>query len=288
MGKGDARSLERRKGGCDAYMRSLRSALNWAMLDTTRQDPVAGKPAYLDYNPFRQQAGAQDRVMFQRGGKLPRDLAARDLSRLLNSLSEAEESARQDVMRAATEVQDMEGQGREPSRPAMWALRDAQRREALRREERWLVWWYLLTGLRRAELINLTWRDVHLEGRMIRALGKGGKERMVPILDELVALIAEMGPKDLGRIFPRWSNYDAVSRLVKRIMRRAGIGDHSLHNLRDTYATTLLECGVSLENIQENMGHADISMTRKYSRVKDERRKAETISKVRFGGQEEK
>jgi len=133
------------------------------------------------------------------------------------------------------------------------------------------------SGLRVSELTNLTIGDVDCAAGMVRVLGKGSKERIVPVgaaaLAALGRYLAERGNPDEaaplflgsrgGRI-----NRRAVAELVKRWSKAiASFKSVSPHTLRHTFATHLLEAGADLRSIQELLGHASLSTTQKYTHV---------------------
>jgi integrase/recombinase XerC len=140
------------------------------------------------------------------------------------------------------------------------------------------------TGIRVGELVGLDVRDVELARAQIRVLGKGGKERVVP-LPELTRealsrwLEARRRPGILAE--PLFTSLrvrrDAVVRRlgdrdVRRILRKravaAGLADRvHPHRLRHSYATHLLDMGADLREIQELLGHASLSTTQKYTAV---------------------
>lgn len=160
---------------------------------------------------------------------------------------------------------------------------------ALGHRDRALLELLYATGLRVGELVSLDWHDVDIEARVLRVLGKGGKERMVPFgapaaealkiwlrhSDELLsrrkAPAADQEPVFLnnrgGRLGDR-----SVRRIVDRHSAAAGVpsGVHP-HTLRHTFATHLLEEGADLRTIQELLGHSSLSTTQRYTHVEIER-----------------
>lgn len=137
------------------------------------------------------------------------------------------------------------------------------------------------TGLRVSELINLNLADIHLSMGFIRCLGKGNKERIVPLGS--VATKALQAYLDNGRaqLVKRKKN-DAFfvnhhgNRLtrqgfwknLKKIAKEAQIEKElTPHTLRHSFATHLLENGADLRAVQEMLGHADISTTQIYTHV---------------------
>jgi len=138
------------------------------------------------------------------------------------------------------------------------------------------------TGLRVSEVAALDLEDVDLSARMLRAQGKGRKERIVPFgetaEDALRAwlpgrrelrLSASGGDEPLfvnargGRLTTR-----SMARVLKRRLRAAGLpAQISPHALRHTFATHLLQSGADLRSIQELLGHASLSTTQKYTHL---------------------
>jgi len=151
-------------------------------------------------------------------------------------------------------------------------------------------------GLRVGELAQLDVRDVDLHRGDVRVLGKGGKERVVPLpaaARESIAawLDARRGPgllaeplftalrrgsgartaSGLGQAFRRLGARD-IRRVLASRARRAGVsGRVHPHRLRHSYATHLLDMGADLREIQELLGHASLSTTQRYTAVSAER-----------------
>lgn len=137
-------------------------------------------------------------------------------------------------------------------------------------------------GFRVSELVNLKINNLHLTSKMIQVIGKGAKERLVPVNDYAIKILRkyllEARPlllkdaKDSGFIFLN-NNGQVLSRvgffkLLKNLAKEAGIEkDISPHTLRHSYATHLLEAGVDLRYIQELLGHEDISTTQIYTHL---------------------
>lgn len=144
------------------------------------------------------------------------------------------------------------------------------------------------TGLRVSELVRLTLHDVNTDARFLRTVGKGSKERIVPVgqqaMDWLRRYLAEARPSigngSAGRseVFlsmrGRALSTKTVWHLVKKYARAAGITKSlSPHTLRHSFATHLLNNGGDLRAIQEMLGHADISTTQIYTHVDQQRLK---------------
>ena len=138
------------------------------------------------------------------------------------------------------------------------------------------------TGIRVSELVGLNWSDVDFQLGIVRVLGKGSKERIVPIGE--IAMQALRGYADEQR--ERWhfackgetavflNNRGArittrsVARIVEKHLRKAGIAvKMGPHGLRHSFATHLLNSGADLRVIQELLGHASLSTTQKYTHL---------------------
>jgi integrase/recombinase XerC len=170
----------------------------------------------------------------------------------------------------------------EPGAPSAGAAR--QRERALR--DRALVELLYGAGLRVGEAVALDVRDVDLQGLEVRVLGKGRKERSVPLpraaREALSAwLDARRRPGYQAEpLFPSLAGSRAQGRLSERSVRRlllrraaaARVTDRvHPHRLRHSYATHLLDMGADLREIQELLGHASLSTTQRYLAVSAER-----------------
>jgi integrase/recombinase XerC len=131
-------------------------------------------------------------------------------------------------------------------------------------------------GLRVSELTGLDIGDLDLAGGMLRVLGKGGKERLVPVGGKAVAALREYlasrGEPVAGALFLNTRgnriNRRSVARIVDaHVLRIAAFKRISPHVLRHTFATHMLEGGADLRAIQELLGHASLSTTQKYTHV---------------------
>jgi integrase/recombinase XerC len=138
------------------------------------------------------------------------------------------------------------------------------------------------SGLRVGELTALSLSDLDLGTGMVRVLGKGGKERMVPIGSKAVEALklyltrrGELMAKGKsasqylflnhrgGPLTPR-----SVERMIKKYLLQGGIVKETTpHTFRHSFATHLLDAGADLRGIQELLGHASLSTTQKYTHV---------------------
>jgi integrase/recombinase XerC len=138
---------------------------------------------------------------------------------------------------------------------------------------------FYASGIRVAELAGLDVQDVDLREGSARVLGKGGKERMVPIgRPAILALRGYLGNRE-GTSGPLFVNerggrltVRTLHRLVRARARAVGLQRRvSPHTLRHTFATHLLDAGADLRLIQELLGHARLGTTQKYTHVSADR-----------------
>ncbi|MBT0665390.1 tyrosine recombinase XerC [Geobacter pelophilus] len=137
------------------------------------------------------------------------------------------------------------------------------------------------SGVRVSELTGLNIAALDLDAGLVKVLGKGGKERIVPLGSHAVKAIAAylqaLPPEQLDRaLFLNFRGSRLTRRSVARIVDRyilnlATMKKVSPHSLRHTFATHLLESGVDLRAIQELLGHSSLSTTQKYTHVNIDR-----------------
>ncbi len=169
----------------------------------------------------------------------------------------------------------------------------------LGRRDRAILELFYASGLRLSELVGLDMEDVNLSGRMVRVMGKGRKERLVPFNNTTVEAIraylkdrtgalgargaggatgasgARGAKRGRGAQAPLFLNYRgerlsarSVDRLVRRYVAECGAKfGISPHALRHSFATHLLANGADLRAIQELLGHARLSTTQRYTHV---------------------
>jgi integrase/recombinase XerD len=142
-------------------------------------------------------------------------------------------------------------------------------------------------GLRASEAIGLELMDVDIEEGVLRARGKGSKERVVPIGQaalKALRIYLERGRPRLVKDAPEahlFVNFrgghltrQGLYKIVRRHALTAGFADRmSPHTLRHTFATHLLTGGCDLRSVQEMLGHADVSTTQLYTHLSSERLK---------------
>jgi len=142
-------------------------------------------------------------------------------------------------------------------------------------------------GLRVSEAVGLERSAIDLERRLVRALGKGGKERIVPLgrqaADALRRYLAHGRPHLDRRHRPELflnARGGPLTRagafeILRRLAGKAGLEPERIHPhlLRHSFATHLLEGGADLRSVQELLGHADLATTEIYTHVSDSRRR---------------
>lgn len=137
------------------------------------------------------------------------------------------------------------------------------------------------TGLRVSELVNLKVHDIDLDMALVRTMGKGSKERIIPIGDYALYYINEYINNYRNCMLKKeYTDYlflnnhgkkmtrQGFFKILKKIAEENGIKkDFSPHTLRHSFATHLLNHGADLRSIQELLGHSDISTTQIYTKV---------------------
>ena len=156
--------------------------------------------------------------------------------------------------------------------------------EPLGRRDRAILELFYASGRRLSELVGLDVEDVNLSARMVRVMGKGAKERIVPFNDaskkalgawmkDRVALVrAPLQRRQGDPLFVNFRGSRLTGRSVQRLVARYvglcstrfGISPHAL---RHSFATHLLERGADLRAIQELLGHVQLSTTQRYTHV---------------------
>ena len=141
-------------------------------------------------------------------------------------------------------------------------------------------------GLRVSELVALNVFDLEHGQQELRVLGKGGRERIIPITRTALTLINRYLAvrknefnhtiQNSDPLFINVRGFRITDRSVRRILKQMGIDQHLIkhvfpHQLRHSFATHLLDSGADLRSIQELLGHASLVTTQKYTHVSLER-----------------
>ena len=139
-------------------------------------------------------------------------------------------------------------------------------------------------GLRVSELVNLSINDIDMTNSLIRILGKGSKERDIPVGEYAIYYLKEyidrryllLKDKPCNKLF--LNNHglgmtrQGFFKNLKHLLLEKGLNPNvSPHTLRHSFATHLINRGADLRSIQEMLGHSDISTTKIYTKVSDEK-----------------
>jgi len=249
-----------------AYRRDLEGHLGFLAEIGAPQPRDAGESHLLRYLGRLRKAGAAPTTVLR---KLS---AVRSFYRYLvrEGMMEAEPTA------------NLESRRLEPRLPAVLSLAEveamlAQPDPSTARgvRDRALLELLYATGLRISEATELEVGDLNLKLGFVRCIGKGGRERIVPLgRKAIAALERHLAQRKAGSsaLFPGRSGGKltrvACWKIIKRCAARAGItAKVSPHTLRHSFATHLLQGGADLRAIQEMLGHVDISTTEIYTHV---------------------
>ena len=160
--------------------------------------------------------------------------------------------------------------------------------DAISSRNRCMVELLFATGMRISELLNLTLKDLNIKMGFIKVIGKGNKERMIPIGSYVGEILeqyindyrAEFNIKNDSLLFfnkhgQRLSREEFYS-ILQTIVNSTSITKKvSPHTFRHTFATHLLENGADLRSIQELLGHSDISTTTIYTHISNQKIRSE-------------
>lgn len=263
----------------ESYRRDLRQFAHWLQRSRSRSLVEADRADLLAYLGFR----------------FRHDAKPRSAARLLSSLKrfyrylvrEGRVSADPTLQIDSPKLPRALPKGlTEPDVEALLAAPDVSAALGLR--DRAMLETLYASGLRVSELVGLAVLQVNMDGGVIRVMGKGGKERLVPLGEEALHWIkrylTESRPELLGAraasalfvtVRGQAMTRQAFWSLIKRYARAAGINQSiSPHTLRHAFATHLLNHGADLRVVQMLLGHSDISTTQIYTHVARERLKA--------------
>ncbi len=141
-------------------------------------------------------------------------------------------------------------------------------------------------GLRVSELVNINVNDIDIKAKYLRCMGKGSKERLVPLGKKAVIAVKKFLPvreynlkknniaakrllvNDKGRILTRQDIYTFIHEQGEKIHKHI-----SPHTLRHSFATHLIENGADLRVVQELLGHSDVATTQLYTHISKKRLK---------------
>lgn len=138
------------------------------------------------------------------------------------------------------------------------------------------------TGMRRAELINIKVSDINFREGYIKTIGKGSKERIVPLTPEAISLIKQLIKKNNSTwLFPSRKNKKnhlssrQLNTIISKWVRKSGLTELNItpHSFRHTLCTVLFENGADIKTIQDIAGHSSINTTNLYTKVSVKRNK---------------
>lgn len=173
-------------------------------------------------------------------------------------------------------------------------LDNKSRNDELKDRDQAIIETLYYSGVRASELINITLQDVDLRNRTIRIIGKGNKERIVPISEKCASTISTYIKGTRGILLSRdtglYNNLflnakgkpltrEGLDFILKNIEEKTSCQFHlHAHIFRHSFATHLLEAGADLRVIQTLLGHASINATQVYTHVTTEAMKKEYLS----------
>lgn len=141
-------------------------------------------------------------------------------------------------------------------------------------------------GLRVSELCSLTMNQLHVKQGFVRVIGKGDKERMIPIHDRAIGVLEDYlelvrphwQKKRMDRVFINHLSHPVtrqyVHTLIKSKLKELHLDESlSAHSFRHSFATHLLDGGADLRVVQELLGHSDIQTTQIYTHIQNKRLK---------------
>ncbi|HET8713976.1 MAG TPA: site-specific tyrosine recombinase XerD [Gemmatimonadales bacterium] len=254
---------------------------------------------------YRRDIGRLAEYAMGKGVKHPEQLSAaqlRDFIYFLKDLGLAATTIRRQISAIRTYFKFLVGEGiaaRDPSErvespkkwrtlPAVLSVAEMQKlleapntNEMLPQRDVAVLEFAYATGVRVSELVGVKLQDISFAERVVRVLGKGGKERLIPFgktaMGRISSYVREVRPhldrgKSRGVLFlnARGTPLSRVGAwgIIKANARRAGLQKRvTPHTLRHTFATHLLEGGADLRAVQEMLGHADLSTTQIYTHV---------------------
>lgn len=183
--------------------------------------------------------------------------------------------------------------GRALSAIEVQSLREACAASAAGERNRFLLELLLATGIRRAEAASLTLGSLRVDAKELTVMGKGNKQRMVPMSGSLCDALARWlqtrgttpGPllckstTSGTLLLGKRMTGGAVFSLMRRLASRAGVAGLGPHDFRRTFASTLMDKGVDIKTVSRLLGHSSVTTTEKYDR-RPERAMREAVEKL--------
>ncbi len=260
----------------DNYRRALRNAATFLATKTWRQAEADDFRAYLFYLMKQECSRATIRLDFAALRSYYRFLCERKglATNPLHAVSLPKAEKRLPVFLTTTQIESL--------------LRAPLEAEPEKQAPAWMPWrdtaileLFYSSGLRLRELAALDVRDIDPYNETVRVLGKGSKERVIPVGEPALQAIQEYrhrakvqaGPLFLSKLRKRLGA-GSIWNLVKKYLRAAQIPvPASPHKLRHSFATHLLDAGADLRSVQSLLGHASLSTTQIYTHVTTDRLK---------------
>jgi integrase len=140
-----------------------------------------------------------------------------------------------------------------------------QRLKVTNRKHYQVIFLYLATGLRRSELVKLQWKDIDLKNNIIAVMNAKDAERIdyLPIYSELREFFLEEFPERKGKIFD-YTRGDSIRKLFARFLEREKFNHYSIHTLRKTYISRLVNSGLTRYDVMALARHKKIETTLRY------------------------
>lgn len=220
-------------------------------------------------------------------------LATSSISRMISALRQFHKYLVQEKMIVQNPMDDLKLPKKKQSLPKSLSMAEVEQllaapdpKTVLGLRDRAILEVLYATGLRVTELITLTLTELHLELGFIQTIGKGDKERIVPLGEEATFWIQEYlatsrptlsrGRANSPYLFLNFHgkgfSRQGIWKNLKNLVRETGINKNvSPHMLRHSFATHILENGADLRIVQELLGHSDISTTQIYTHISKER-----------------
>ena len=125
------------------------------------------------------------------------------------------------------------------------------------------------TGMRRGELLSLTWDNVHLDKNWVHLpMTKNGESRDVPLSPKARDILGSL-PRDIsGKVFP--IHFEGLKSLWRRAMRRVELDDLHFHDLRHEATSRFFELGLNVVEVAAITGHKDLKMLQRYTHLRAE------------------
>lgn len=218
--------------------------------------------------------------------------ASATITRMITSLRKFHQFLRQERYTEQDPMQHIETPKKAQKLPSTLSLKEVERlietpdtSKSLGIRDRAILEVMYATGMRVSELVGLKLGDLHLSLGLVQTLGKGDKERIIPLgdygiqwleryLDEVRPLLVKNPSENHVFLNHHGSSLSrqGIWKNLKQLVREAGIyKDVTPHTLRHSFATHLLENGADLRTVQELLGHADISTTQIYTHITKKR-----------------